>query len=58
MTDKEIKAFYDNNKDFKEYVDRFIHNNPEYSLTEALKHKIIHNIADYYKEAGKGAKNE
>lgn len=49
----ELLDLYNSNKDFKEYMDRFIHNNPEYSLTEALNHKIVKDIAEYYIELDK-----
>lgn len=47
----DVKELYENNKDFKEYVDRFIRKNPECSVDEAIKHKIIReDIAKYYME--------
>lgn len=38
MTAEEM---YENNTDFREYVDRFVRKNPEYTVEDALKHKII-----------------
>lgn len=47
----EVKKLYEDNKDFREYVDRFVRKNPEYSVEEALQHKIIRgDIAKYYME--------
>ena len=51
MTD--LLELYNSNKDFKEYMNKFILNNPEYSLIEALKHKIVRDIAEYYIELDK-----
>lgn len=47
----DVKKLYEDNKDFREYVDRFVRKNPEYTVEEAIKHKIIReDIAKYYTE--------
>lgn len=45
---------YQENKEFKEYVDRFAHNNPEYTLDEIFEHAIIKDMAEYYLKKAKG----
>lgn len=50
MSTKEI---YQNNKEFKEYMDRYLRKN-NITLEEALQHKIIQDIAEYYNKRSKG----
>lgn len=40
MTPEEM---YEKSKDFREYIDRFINKNPEYTKEDAFKHWIILN---------------
>ena len=44
-----MKEFYNFNEDFKAYVDRYCKKN-KYSVEEALKHKIIKEVYEQYKE--------
>lgn len=37
------------NKDFQNYVDKY-RKSREIELDEALKHKLVQNVEDYYKE--------
>lgn len=45
------KEKYEKSTDFREYVDRFINTNPQYTKEEAFEHKIIRDeIIKIYKE--------
>lgn len=47
---------YENNPDFKEYVDRYARDH-KISVEEALKHKLVQEVRECYKEkriAGEG----
>lgn len=45
------QQMYEKSTDFREYVDRFVHKNPEYTVEDALQHKIIkEQIVLIYKE--------
>jgi hypothetical protein len=47
----EPEEMYEKSTDFREYVDRFLRTNPQYSKEEAFKHKIIRDeIIHIYKE--------
>lgn len=37
----DLDNLYNTNKDFKDYIDRFLKNNPEYTKEQLFKHKII-----------------
>lgn len=43
-----MREFYVNNKDFKEYVDKYARDN-KISVGEALTHAIIREIYHFYK---------
>lgn len=43
------KEFYDRNRDFRRYVDRYAKQN-RVSVDEALKHKLVQNAGMQYKE--------
>lgn len=49
----DLKQMYEENKDFKRYVDRHA---KQYDLTleEALLHAVVRNAAEYYEAAEKG----
>lgn len=52
MTDAEIRALYATNKDFKTYVDRYsskYQSGGSISVSEALMHLIVHEVAEQYK---------
>jgi hypothetical protein len=44
-----MKEFYVQNKDFKEYVDKYAKDN-KISVGEALTHAIVREMYKYYKE--------
>ena len=48
-----LKEFYDTNKDFKDFCDKSLRNGEAESLDVLLTHKIVRNVADYYKEKEK-----
>lgn len=53
MSDAEIKALYASNSDFKAYVDKYSAYHSEgaaISPSEALEHKIVHEVARRYME--------
>lgn len=43
------KVLYDNNKDFKRYVDRYA-NQRRLSVEEALRHALVKEVGKCYKE--------
>ena len=49
----DIKNYYETNKDFRRYTDRYA---AEFDLTteQALTHSVIRNAAEYYENAEKG----
>ena len=49
----DLKKMYEENKDFKRYVDRHA---KQYDLTveQALSHAVVRNAAEYYEAAEKG----
>ena len=49
----DLKKMYEENKDFRRYVDRYA---AQYDLTleEALLHAVVRNAAEYYEAAEKG----
>ena len=43
------QELYKTNEEFRQYVDRFVHKRPEYTVEDALNHKIIkEEVAEYY----------
>ena len=52
----DIKNLYDGNENFRRYTDRYA---AEFGLSteEALKHSVVRNAAEYYKDAEKGKIN-
>jgi hypothetical protein len=48
-----LKEFYNTNKDFKDFCDKALRNGEAESLDVLLTHKIVRNVADYYKEKEK-----
>lgn len=44
-----MKDFYNQNKDFKEYVDRYCRNK-DVSVEEVLSYKQTQLVAEYYRE--------
>ena len=55
-----MKNFYESNKDFKEYVDRYsqkYYRGSSISVEEALQHAQVIEVAKYYKELEREAKN-
>ena len=51
----DVRSLYEENKDFKEYVDAYCKKYPEkgsISVDEALTHKIVINVAVHYIERG------
>ena len=51
MTD--IKEYYENNENFRAYVDGFKRIHPEVSVEEVLEKKVVREVADYYAEKEK-----
>ena len=47
-----MRDLYNNNKDFHDYVDRYMKQYPEKTLDEVLQHKMIKQIAEYYDKGG------
>lgn len=45
-----LTELYQNNEDFRNFVDKFVWCHPEYSVDEALTHQIVKDIANYYME--------
>lgn len=45
----DIKEFYKNNKDFKDFCDKALRNGEAESLDALLTHKIVQNVAEYYR---------
>ena len=50
---KRYEELYRNNKDFKEYVDRYMRNKEDAKLKDVLKMKQIQLVGDMYKSEGK-----
>ena len=48
-----IKSFYYNNKDFKEYVDKY-RSDRDLTLDEALSHKVVKEVYLQYEEVSNG----
>ena len=44
-----LKEFYNTNKDFKDFCDKSLRNGEAESLDILLTHKIVQNVAEYYK---------
>lgn len=44
-----LKEFYNTNKDFKDFCDKSLRNGEAESLDVLLTHKIVQNVAEYYK---------
>lgn len=44
-----LKEFYKTNKDFKDFCDKSLRNGEAESLDALLTHKIVQNVAEYYK---------
>lgn len=44
-----LKEFYDTNKDFKEFCDKSLRNGEAENLDVLLTHKIVQNVAEYYR---------
>ena len=44
-----LKEFYETNKDFKDFCDKSLRNGEAESLNVLLTHKIVQNVAEYYK---------
>ena len=47
-----MKDFYNSNTDFKEYVERYCKKH-KCTVEEALKHKIVEDVYEQYKENSK-----
>lgn len=48
-----LQDLYNRNADFKGYVDRYCKKYVEgrsITVEEALEHKLVHNVAEYYRE--------
>lgn len=44
-----LKEFYNTNQDFKDFCDKSLRNGEAESLDVLLTHKIVQNVAEYYK---------
>ena len=44
-----LKEFYETNKDFKDFCDKSLRNGEAESLDVLLTHKIVQNVAEYYR---------
>ena len=44
-----LKEFYETNQDFKDFCDKSLRNGEAESLDALLTHKIVQNVAEYYK---------
>ena len=44
------KDYYEQNEDFKAYVDGMRRIHPDVSVEEVLEKKIVQNVAEYYRE--------
>lgn len=44
-----LKEFYNTNKDFKDFCDKSLRNGEAESLDILLTHKIVQNVAEYYR---------
>ena len=56
-----MKNFYESNKDFKDYVDRYsqkYYKGSRITVEEALTHAQVREAAKYYKELEKDNKNK
>ena len=51
------KAVYDSNKEFHDYVDRYARER-RILVLEALTHKMVEEVADYYLKKDIGKENE
>ena len=51
MTAEECKAYYEQNKDFKAYVDGFVCNKKIIMDDGIFAFKMIQNIAEFYKKS-------
>ena len=49
MTAEECKAYYEQNEDFKRYVDRCVENDWKIGKDGIFDLKIVQNVAEYYK---------
>lgn len=47
------EELYLNNKDFKDYVDRYMRNKEDVKLKDVLKNKQIQSVGDMYESEGK-----
>jgi len=45
----DYKEFYNTNQDFKDFCDKSLRNGEAESLDVLLTHKIVQNVAEYYK---------
>lgn len=52
MTEQELKKFYNENPDFKRYVDEYCRTG-KYTVEEVLKHKMVEAVALVYRESKK-----
>ena len=50
--DESMKDFYNSNTDFKEYVERYCKKH-KCTVEEALKHKVVEDVCEHYKEHNK-----
>ena len=44
-----LKEFYETNKDFKDFCDKSLRNGEAENLDVLLTHKIVQNVAEYYR---------
>lgn len=50
---KKYEKLYRDNKDFREYVDRYMRNKEDAKLKDVLRNKQIQLVADQYESEGK-----
>lgn len=53
---EDMKKLYDNNPDFKLYVDRYMKSRciPQDKLEDVLQHSLVQSYAEYLQENSKG----